>query len=176
MPLDTPDEIDQQIARLNERKNLVVQRDKDVPAALATLKAYAEVLTAAQRKQVAQLIGEAVDSSTPKAPGKTANKRSTGKVAAKYQLTTGETWTGRGRTPLAFVAWAKSAEGKAWRKANPDQQWPPAPGAATAATKPVKKAAKKAAKAAKAAKKAPSGKKGAKKTVKKVTRKAAKKA
>lgn len=52
--------------------------------------------------------------------------RSLGKVAPKYRLPTGETWTGRGLAPKVFVAWQKSAEGKAWRAANQDEKFPPA--------------------------------------------------
>lgn len=179
MALTTLQSIQAEIKQLEERKKLVEKRDADVPKALAILHTYAQVLTPAQRRQVARIMGDTVDQAAAPRAAKEANKtakKSTGKVAPKYQLPTGELWTGRGRMPLAFVAWAKSTEGKAWRKANPDQQWPPAPGSATAANKPVKKAAKKAAKAAKPAKKAPSGKKGAKKAVKKIARKAAKKA
>ena len=175
MALTTLQSIQAEIQQLEARKKLVEKRDNDVPKALAILQTYAQVLTPAQRRQVARIMGDTVDQvAAPRAPTKA--KKSTGKVAPKYKLATGETWTGRGRTPLAFVAWGKSADGKAWRKANVDQQYPAAAGAATAANKPVKKARKKAAKAAKPAKKAPARKKSAKKAVKKIARKAAKKA
>ncbi|WP_052210284.1 H-NS family nucleoid-associated regulatory protein [Xanthomonas cannabis] len=39
-------------------------------------------------------------------------------VVAKYQLPTGETWSGRGRTPISFVE---------WKKANPDHEFPAFP-------------------------------------------------
>lgn len=175
MALTTLKSIQSEIKQLEERKKLVEKRDNDVPKALAILHTYAQVLTPAQRRQVARIMGDTVDlpAAAPRKAAKATKKakRSTGKVAPKYQLATGELWTGRGRTPLAYGAWSKSAEGKAWQKANPDQLYPPAPGA-TAANKPVKKAVKKAAKAAKPANKAPARKKAVKKT----TRKAAKKA
>jgi len=174
MALTTLKSIQSEIKQLEERKKLVEKRDNDVPKALAILHTYAQVLTPAQRRQVARIMGDTVEQgAAPRKATKATrkSKKSTGKVAPKYQLPTGELWTGRGRTPLAYGAWSKSAEGKAWQKANPDQLYPPAPGA-TAANKPVKKAVKKAAKAAKPAKKAPARKKAVKKT----TRKAAKKA
>ncbi|MGV7183828.1 H-NS family nucleoid-associated regulatory protein [Xanthomonas axonopodis] len=39
-------------------------------------------------------------------------------VEPKYQLPTGETWSGRGRPPVAFTA---------WKKANPDHEFPAIP-------------------------------------------------
>lgn len=191
MALDTAAEIENQIAQLTERKNLVVQRDKDVPAALDTLKKYASVLTVDQRKQVAKLIGEAVTDAPVgkrgRPPGQKAatTGKPSAKVPPKFQLLTGETWTGRGRTPLVFLEWSK---------ANPGQPYPPAPGAKPA--KATKKAAKKAGKrvtkkaatkkAATAAHKMPAPKKKGKKrpgskpvnktAAKKITRKPAKKA
>jgi DNA-binding protein H-NS len=39
-------------------------------------------------------------------------------IVAKYQLPTGETWSGRGRTPISFVE---------WKKANPDHDFPAFP-------------------------------------------------
>lgn len=175
MALTTLQSIQAEIRQLEERKKLVEKRDNDVPKALAILQTYAQVLTPAQRRQVARIMGDTVDQAAAPRAAKKAKRKSGGKVAAKYQLPSGDTWTGRGRTSTAFQAWANSAEGKAWRKANPGQQFPAAAGS-MAANKPVKKAGKKAAKAAKAAKNAPARKRAAKKAVKKITRKAAKKA
>lgn len=94
--------------------------------------------------------------------------RKLGKVAAKYWLPTGETWAGRGLTPKAFATWAKSADGKAWAKANPGAKFPPAAGAVKKApAKVVRKAGEPVKKAAR---------KAVKKPAKKVTKKAAKKA
>ncbi|WP_099562354.1 H-NS family nucleoid-associated regulatory protein [Stenotrophomonas maltophilia] len=55
----------------------------------------------------------------------TSNNTARAEVLPKFQLPSGETWTGRGRTPTAFVAWAESEKGKKWIEANPDQKWPP---------------------------------------------------
>jgi DNA-binding protein H-NS len=61
--------------------------------------------------------------------------------------------------PTAFTAWFGSAEGKAWKNANPDISAPPIGGKAGQTAKVAKKATKKAAKK--------SSKKALKKTAKK---------
>ncbi len=175
MALTTLQSINAEIKQLEAQRKLVEKRDSEVPKALAVLQKYAKVLSPAQRRQVAKLIGETLDTKPARAPkpvSATRKGRKLGKVAPKYRLPTGETWAGRGLTPKAFAAWAKSAEGKAWAQANPGSKFPPAGGAVKntpakvvkKAGKPVKKASRKAVK------------KGAPKTAKKVARKAAKKA
>ncbi len=37
--------------------------------------------------------------------------------APKFQIPDGSTWAGTGRQPKAFLAWAETAEGKAWKEA-----------------------------------------------------------
>lgn len=50
-------------------------------------------------------------------------------VAPKYWLPhSGETWTGRGRTPKAFVAWEGSAAYSEWKAGHPDEKFPAFPG------------------------------------------------
>ncbi|WP_313318608.1 H-NS family nucleoid-associated regulatory protein [Stenotrophomonas sp.] len=136
------------------RKKLVEKRDGEVPKALAVLQRYAKVLSPAQRRQVAKLIGESIDTQPARAPKATTGSlkgRKLGKVAPKYRLPSGETWAGRGLTPKAFSAWAKSADGKAWAKANPGAKFPAANGAVTKSpTKAVKKVTKAVKKASKA--------------------------
>lgn len=128
--------IDAEIRQLEAQKALLENRDTEVPAALAVLQRYAEVLTAAQRRQIAKLVEAEISASAPRAPregkadGRRGGKR--GPVPPKYQLPTGELWTGRGRTPTPFAAWEKSAEGKAWAKAHEGERFPAAPGAAAA--------------------------------------------
>ncbi len=168
MALTTLKSLNAEIKQLEAQKKLVERRDGEVPKALAVLQRYAKVLTPAQRRQVAKVIGETVE--IPSGRPTTARKgplkgRKLGSVAPKYRLPTGETWTGRGLSPKAFSAWAKSSAGKAWAKANPDAKFPPAGGAKVAAPvvkKPAKKARKVvkkvARKAIKKSTKAPSGK------------------
>lgn len=173
MALTTLKSLNAEIKQLEAQKKLVERRDGEVPKALAVLQRYAKVLTPAQRRQLAKLMGETVEPLPRRAADASKGPlkgRKLGSVAPKYRLPTGEIWTGRGLSPKAFSAWAKSAAGKAWARANPDAKFPPADGAKVAAPA-VKKAAKKATKVAK---------KVARKTVKKparaTSRKAAKKA
>ena len=168
MALTTLQSINAEIKQLEAQRKLVEKRDGEVPKALAVLQKYAKVLSPAQRRQVAKLIGETLDNPPARAPKSAAGSRKgrkLGKVAPKYRLPTGETWAGRGLTPKAFAAWAKSAEGKAWAQANPGSKFPPAIGATKAPAKATKKVAKAVKKPAKqVAKKA--GKKATKKVAK----------
>jgi DNA-binding protein H-NS len=136
-----------EIKQLEAQKRLVEERDGEVPKALAVLQRYAKVLTPVQRRQIERIIGETVKAtfSRAAAPARGPLKgRKLGSVAPKYRLPTGETWTGRGLSPKVFSAWAKSAEGRAWSKANPGFKFPPADGSRKPATKPAKKTAKSA--------------------------------
>lgn len=157
MALTTLKSLNAEIKQLEAQKKLVEKRDGEVPKALAVLQKYAKVLSPAQRRQVAKLIGETIDAKPARAAKAAAGPlkgRKPGKVAPKYRLPTGETWAGRGLAPKAFTAWAKSAEGKAWTQANPGAKFPPAGGTvkkahakvAKKAGKPVKKTAQKAVK------------------------------
>jgi len=170
LALTTLKSLDAEIKQLEAQKKLVEKRDGDVPKALAVLQRYAKVLTPAQRRQVAKLIGETIDTQTARARKAATGPqkgRKLGKVAPKYRLPNGETWAGRGLTPKAFTAWAKSAEGKTWSKANPGAKFPPADGAVnkspTKAVKKVSKAVKKVSKAVKKVSKAKPIRKPAKK-------------
>lgn len=175
MALTTLQSINAEIKQLEAQRKLVEKRDGEVPKALAVLQKFAKVLSPAQRRQVAKLIGETLDNQPARAPKAAAGSRKgrkLGKVAPKYRLPTGETWAGRGLTPKAFAAWAKSADGKAWAQANPGERFPPASGATKAPGKVTKKAAKAAKKVARKAVKKPI-KKTAKKAVKKAGKKTA---
>lgn len=154
MAFTTLKSLDAEIKQLEAQKKLVEKRDGEVPKALAVLQRYAKVLTPAQRRQVAKLIGETINAEparAPKAGTGSLKGRKLGKVAAKYRLPSGETWAGRGLTPKAFTAWAKSAEGRTWAKANPGAKFPAADGAVSKSpTKAVKKGTKAVKKASKA--------------------------
>lgn len=170
MALTTLQSINAEIKQLEAQRKLVEKRDGEVPKALAVLQKFAKVLSPSQRRQVAKLIGETLEDKPARATkAATASRkgRKLGKVAPKYRLPTGETWAGRGLTPKAFAAWAKSAEGKAWAQANPGAKFPPASGATKTPAKATKKVAKGAKKAAR---------KVVKKPLKNVAKKAAEKA
>lgn len=178
MALTTLKSLDAEIKQLEAQKKLVEKRDNEVPQAIAVLQKYSRVLTAAQRRQIAKLVGSAGDDDAgvpvrARKPLKSSVKgRTLGKVAPKYRLPTGETWTGRGLTPKVFTAWAKSAEGKAWSAANVGEKYPPASSVKPQAKvgKAVVKKARKVGAKGKAAS-APV-KKGAKKIARKTVRKA----
>lgn len=170
MGLTTLQSINAEIKQLEAQKKLVEKRDGEVPKALAILRRYAKVLSPAQRRQVARLIGEATDAKATRAKAVTGTRegRKLGKVAPKYRLPSGESWAGRGLTPKTFTAWAKSAEGKAWAQANPGAKFPPASGTVKKApAKAVKKAGKVAKKVARKAVKKPANKSAAKTATKK---------
>lgn len=127
MAFTTLKSLNAEIKLLEAQKKLVEKRDGDVPSAISVLHKYAKVLTAAQRRQIAKIVGGDDVVVSPSGRGRASAKRKAGnpvKVAPKYRLPSGETWTGRGRSPRAFAAWAKSAEGKAWAKANPTMSYP----------------------------------------------------
>ncbi|GAB3060868.1 hypothetical protein GCM10027214_27390 [Stenotrophomonas tumulicola] len=60
------------------------------------------MLTPAQRRQVARIIGGSVDQpAAPRKAAKAKKREAVGKVAANYQLPGGDTWIGWGRTTIA---------------------------------------------------------------------------
>lgn len=160
-----------EIKLLQAQKALVEKRDGEVPKALAVLRRYSAVLTPAQRRQVAALI-DVPRSQTMHAKEKASEGplkgRKLGKVAPKYRLPSGETWTGRGLAPRVFTAWAKSAEGKAWVAASAGERFP---AAAAAAAKRSVTAGRAAGTSSKVRSKNAPGKKAAKTAVKKVAAK-----
>lgn len=50
----------------------------------------------------------------------------TGPGGSQVSVPSGETLSGRGRTPVLFAAWKKGAEGEVWRKANEGARVPAA--------------------------------------------------
>ncbi|BBQ13552.1 H-NS histone family protein [Stenotrophomonas maltophilia] len=175
MALTTLKSLDAEIKLLEAQKKLVEKRDGEVPKALAVIQKYAKVLTAAQRRQLAKLVGEdasIVPAAGPKAARTSLKGRKLGKVAPKYRLPSGETWTGRGLMPKVFAAWLKSPEGKAWAGNGSGERFPPA-SAGQAQAKTLKRVKGKVGdKPTKTARKKAAGK-VAKKVVKKAARKPA---
>ena len=170
MALTTLKSLDAEIKLLEAQKKLVEKRDEEVPKALAVIQKYATVLTLVQRRQLAKHIGDEVEPSLavePKAVRASSKGRKLGKVAPKYRLPSGETWTGRGLMPRVFSAWLKSAEGKAWTANSSEERFPSAVGT-KAQVKALKRVKGKAGgKVAKKAEKKPA-RKATKKSVRKV--------
>ncbi|WP_295943414.1 H-NS family nucleoid-associated regulatory protein [uncultured Xanthomonas sp.] len=78
-------------------------------------------------KQKAELAAQVGGSSGPGRPKKAAGTKK--EVAPKYWLPhTQETWSGRGRTPLAFKAWEGSPAYNEWKAKHPDEKFPKYPG------------------------------------------------
>lgn len=78
----------------------------------------------AQRNEIIALTG--TGSSQPKSKKPNDIRK---EVAPKYWLPhTQETWSGRGRTPRAFVAWEGTPAYNDWKKSHPDEKFPAYPG------------------------------------------------
>lgn len=87
---------------------------------LSLLEQFAEFFSAKQRNEIAAYV-------TSAAPKPTSSKSAGGRseVKPKYQLPhTGETWSGRGRTPKAFAAWEGTAAYNEWKARHPDLKFP----------------------------------------------------
>lgn len=85
---------------------------------------YSEFLSRPQKNEIAAIIGVGT---APKARKASSDARK--EVAPKYWLPhTGETWTGRGRTPKAFSAWEGTAAYNDWKKNHPEEKFPKFPG------------------------------------------------
>ncbi len=120
-------------AKLEQELRQLEQQESDLRQQQAT-DAFADVMSLLSQygqhfssKQKAEIAG-VVGASSPgrvKAPTTTAKRE----VAPKYWLPhSGETWTGRGRTPRAFVAWEGTAAYKDWKAKHPDEKFPKYPG------------------------------------------------
>ncbi len=68
LALTTLQSINAEIKQLEAQKRLVEKRDGEVPKAIAVLQKYAKLLSAAQRRRIAKLIGEAIDVKPARAP------------------------------------------------------------------------------------------------------------
>ena len=97
-------------------------------AILSTIAKFGAHYTLKQRKDIATALGLKATVATTKTDG------SGSKRPAKFQVPDGKgpdgkgtTWVGTGRQPTAFLEWAETAPGKAWKKKNPDQEWPAYP-------------------------------------------------
>ena len=91
-------------------------------SAVDALIAVARYVTPKQAQAIMAAIGQA---RRPTAKRHPAN----GTVAPKYWLPhSGETWTGRGRTPKAFAAWEGTAAHNEWKAGHPNERFPAFPG------------------------------------------------
>lgn len=86
-----------------------------------------EDLSPAQQRKIRESIGASATSKPP--------KRAKAARAQKEDLTprfwlpfSGETWSGRGRPPGAFLAWEGTVAHTEWKKRHPDVRFPAYPG------------------------------------------------
>lgn len=84
---------------------------------VALLEQSGKHFTTVQRNQIVRLVK----------PDGVAKGTAKGEKEPLYQLDTGETWQGRGKTTAALKAWGESAAGKKWRKENPGKDYPAYP-------------------------------------------------
>ncbi|HAI94349.1 MAG TPA: histone-like nucleoid-structuring protein [Xanthomonadaceae bacterium] len=115
----------EELRKLEEQEaQLRQQQASDAFADVMTLlHDYAPHFSGKQKSEIAALIG----AGETRARGE--SKPAKREVAPKYWLPhNGETWTGRGRTPRAFVAWEGTAAYKEWKSKHPDEKFPAFPG------------------------------------------------
>lgn len=79
---------------------------------LGQIQLYGASFSGKTRRALLAALGKA-----DKVSGKEESSKEPAKVKPKYRLPGGITWTGRGRTPKAFME---------WQKANPGKDYPPA--------------------------------------------------
>ncbi|MBN6149710.1 H-NS histone family protein [Xanthomonas sp. AmX2] len=111
----------EEIRKLEEQEKQAREGETNAAHAnvLSLLEQFSEYFSAKQRSEIAAYVTAAA----PKAAKSAAGGRS--EVKPKYQLPhTGETWSGRGRTPKSFAAWEGTAAYKEWKARHPDLKFP----------------------------------------------------
>lgn len=82
----------------------------------------------AQQQHIRQMVGQKTSLSSP---GKlrTQAKPSSDEASPRFWLPfSGETWSGRGRPPKAFLAWEGTVAHSDWKKNHPNERFPAFPG------------------------------------------------
>ncbi|XQA66807.1 H-NS histone family protein [Xanthomonas sacchari] len=119
--------LEEELRKLEEQEAALRQEQAASAVAEITslLSQYSEHFTPKQKAELAVAIG----ASSPGRGRKAAPAQAKKEVAPKYWLPhTQETWSGRGRTPLAFKAWEGTAAYKQWKASHPDEKFPKYPG------------------------------------------------
>lgn len=112
----------EELRKLEEQEvQLLQEQAADAFAEVANLVSqYGKSFSAKQRAEIVSLLGADV----PKKAGGVKKE-----VAPKYWLPhTGETWSGRGRTPRAFAAWEGTSAYTTWKASHPNDKFPAFPG------------------------------------------------
>lgn len=94
------------------------------------LSAYFEDFSPAQQRRIREAIGANATSKPPKqAKVLKAPKAQKEDVTPRFWLPfSGETWSGRGRPPAAFLAWEGTVAHTEWKKRHPGERFPNYPG------------------------------------------------
>lgn len=109
-----------ELQKLEEQEK--TERASEASSAHATivslLEQFAGHFNTKQRNDIAAYLGTTT-------ARKDVVKTGRSEVRPKYELPgTGETWSGRGRTPKAFAAWEGTESYKEWKAKNPDLKFP----------------------------------------------------
>nr|WP_256127394.1 H-NS family nucleoid-associated regulatory protein [Xanthomonas euvesicatoria] len=119
--------IEEELRKLEEQEAALRQQQaaSAVAEIIGLLSQYSEHFTPKQKAELAAAIG----ASSPGRGRKAALAKAKNDVVPKYWLPhTQETWSGRGRTPLAFKAREGTAAYKQWKAGHPDEKFPKYPG------------------------------------------------
>ncbi|MCW0390819.1 H-NS family nucleoid-associated regulatory protein [Xanthomonas sacchari] len=119
--------LEEELRKLEEQEATLRQEQaaSAVAEIIGLLSQYGEHFTPKQKAELAVAIG----ASSPGRGRRAAPAQAKKEVAPKYWLPhTQETWSGRGRTPLAFKAWEGTAAYKQWKASHPDEKFPKYPG------------------------------------------------
>jgi len=91
------------------------------------LEACFEDFSPAQQRKIRGSIGASATSKPPKR-AKAARAQKEGLTPRFWLPFSGETWSGRGRPPGAFLAWEGTVAHTEWKKRHPDVRFPAYPG------------------------------------------------
>ncbi|XQA71119.1 H-NS family nucleoid-associated regulatory protein [Xanthomonas sacchari] len=119
--------LEEELRKLEEQEATLRQEQaaSAVSEIIGLLSQYSAHFTPKQKAELAVAIG----ASSPGRGRKAASAQAKKEVAPKYWLPhTQETWSGRGRTPLAFKAWEGSPAYNEWKAKHPDEKFPKYPG------------------------------------------------
>ncbi|XQA79265.1 H-NS family nucleoid-associated regulatory protein [Xanthomonas sacchari] len=115
--------LEEELRKLEEQE-AQLRQDQATEAFIEVVKLlgeFAEYFNAKQRSEIASFV---INGAAKPKQAVSAKKE----VAPKYWLPhTQETWSGRGRTPLAFKAWEGTSAYQEWKKNHPDEKFPKYP-------------------------------------------------
>lgn len=116
--------LEEELRKLEEQE-AQLRQDQATEAFTEVVKVLGEFSEYFNPKQRSEIAGFVINGAAK--PKKAASSKK--EVAPKYWLPhTQETWSGRGRTPLAFKAWEGSPAYNEWKAKHPEEKFPKYPG------------------------------------------------